>query len=158
MADYAQINNNQSTAAGYYNTSKQRSNGTSSDFDDVLKAQEGKDTRAQSADTKSEDADYRQQLQEHMAQMLDKIKHGTIQPKIQIGAQEYTQDEWKKLLEKFDEAEEELIEQVEEEIEIRMENAEKEKALREADMKEKMKKEMKKETEKAVDSFAQHMI
>ena len=144
MADYAQINNNQSTTAGYYNTPKQRSNGTSSDFDDVLKAQEDKDTQTQAEDTKSEDVDYRQQLKEHMDQMLDKIKHGTIQPKIRIGAQEYTQDEWKKLLEKFDEAEEELIEQVEEEIEIRMENAEKEEALREADMKE----EKKKETEK----------
>lgn len=149
MADYAQVNNNQSTAAGYYNTSKQRSNGTSSDFGDVLKAQGDKDTQTRSEDTKPEDVDYREQLQEHMAQMLDKIKHGTIQPKIRIGAQEYTQDEWKKLLEKFDEAEEELIEQVEEEIEIRMENAEKEEALREADMKT----EMKKETEKAVDSL-----
>ena len=144
MADYAQVNNNQSTAAGYYNTSKQRSNRTNSDFDDVLKAQEDKDTQAQAEDTKSEDVDYREQLQEHMAQMLDKIRHGTIQPKIRIGAQEYTQDEWKKLLERFDEAEEELIEQVREEIEIRMENAEKKEALREADMKE----EMKKETEK----------
>lgn len=154
MADYAQINNNQPTTAGYYNTSKQRSNGTSSDFDDVLKAQEDKDTQTRAEDTKSEDVDYRQQLQDHMAQMLDKIKHGTIQPKIRIGAQEYTQDEWKKLLEKFDEAEEELIEQVEEEIEIRMENAEKEKALREADMKA----ETKKVTEKAVDSLIQHVI
>ena len=149
MADYAQVNNNQSATAGYYNTSKQRSNGTCSDFDDVLKAQEDKDTQAQAEDAKSEDVDYRQQLKEHMAQMLDKIKHGTIQPKIQIGAQEYTQDEWKKLLERFDEAEEELIDQVREEIEIRMENAEKEEALREADMKE----EMKKETEKEVDSL-----
>lgn len=130
MADYAQINNNHAAAAANY-TAKQRNTGAGSDFSDYLKAQEGKDEEAQSAGEKSEnaqDADYRKQLQEHMAEMLDKIKHGTIQPKIQIGAQEYTQEEWKKLLEKFDEAEEELIEQVEAEIEIRMENAEKEKA------------------------------
>lgn len=130
MADYAQINNNHAAAAANY-TAKQRNTGAGSDFSDYLKEQEGKEEQAQSAGEKSEnaqDADYRKQLQEHMAEMLDKIKHGTIQPKIQIGAQEYTQEEWKKLLEKFDEAEEELIEQVEAEIEIRMENAEKEKA------------------------------
>ena len=131
MADYAQINNNQSTAAGYY-TSKQSANGVNGGFGDVLKAQENKNTQAQSADTKAgEDVDYRKQLQEHMEEMLDKIKHGTIQPKIQIGAQEYTQEEWKKLLEKFDEAEEELIEQVEAEIEERKEQAAKEKAAME---------------------------
>ena len=133
MADYAQINNNQSTAAGYY-TSKQRANGTGSGFGDVLKAQEDKSTQAEiSKSENTENADYMKQLQEHMAEMLDKIKHGTIQPKIQIGAQEYTQEEWKKLLEKFDEAEEDLIEQVEAEIEALKEQAAKEKeALEEA--------------------------
>lgn len=152
MSDYAQVNNNQSVTSGYYNTSKQRGTGTNGSFNDVLKAQEDENTQAQSEDTKSEsaeDSDYRQQLQEHMAQMLDNIKHGTIQPKIKIGAQEYTQAEWKKLLEKFDEAEEELIEQVEAEIEARIEKAEEEKAAREAAVKE----EMKSEAEKAVDSF-----
>ena len=139
MADYAQISNNQSTAAGYY-TSKQSANGINGGFGDVLKAQENKNTQAQSADTKAEeDVDYIKQLQEHMEEMLDKIKHGTIQPKIQIGAQEYTQEEWKKLLEKFDEAEEELIEQVEAEIEMRMEHAEKEKAEMEEAAKEELK-------------------
>ena len=152
MADYAQINNTYAATAANY-TTKQRSAGTGSDFGDYLKAQEDKEEQTQSADGKSEDiqdTDYRQQIQEHMAEMLDKIKHGTIQPKIKIGAQEYTQEEWKKLLEKFDEAEEELIEQVEAEIEMRMENAEKEKA----EMEEAMKAEMKLEKEKVVDSPA----
>ena len=151
MTDYAQINNNQSTATGYYNTSKHNADGTGGAFGDVLKAQEDKGAQAQPSDTESEsaqDKDYRTRIQEHMAEMLDKIKHGTIQPKIQIGAQEYTQEEWKKLLEKFDEAEEELIEQVEAEIETRLENAEKEKAIRETEIKA----ELKSETEKAVDS------
>ena len=150
MSDYAQIRNNQSTVAGSY-TSKQRNTGTSESFNDVLKAQEDKDTQVQSADKQSanaEDKDYMKQLQEHMEEMLDKIKRGTIQPKIQIGAQEYTQEEWKKLLEKFDEAEEELLEQVEAEIETRIENAEKEKAAMEAAAKA----EIKSESEKAVDS------
>ena len=141
MADYAQINNNHAATAANY-TAKQRNTEAGGDFSDYLKAQEGKEELAQTAGEPSEntqDADYRKQLQEHMAQMLDKIKHGTIQPKIQIGAQEYTQEEWKKLLEKFDEAEEELIEQVEAEIKMRMEHAEKEKAETEEAAKEELK-------------------
>ena len=151
MSDYAQINNNRTAATANY-TARQRSTGTSGSFNDVLKAQEDKSGRTQSADKQSEsaeDKDYMEQLKEHMEEMLDKIKHGTIQPKIQIGAQEYTQEEWKKLLEKFDEAEEELIEQVEAEIEMRMEKAEQEKAVREVLLQE----ELKAESEKAVDSF-----
>ena len=149
MSDYAQINNNHSATANY--TTKQRSAGTGGGFDDVLKAQEDKGAQTQSANTQpegAEDKDYREQLKEHMAQMLENIKHGTIQPKIQIGAQEYTQEEWRKLLEKFDEAEEELIEQVEEEIEARLEQCEEERAMMEV----LAKSEMIKETEKAVDS------
>ena len=141
MSDYAQITNNHTSAVGNY-TAQQYTNGTSSGFDEVLKAQEDKSAQTQSANVKSEsaeDTDYTKQLQEHMEEMLDKIRHGTSQPKIQIGAQEYTQEEWKKLLEKFDEAEEELIEQVEAEIEIRIENAEEEKAEIEEIAKEEMK-------------------
>ena len=150
MSDYAQINNNHSASTANY-TAKQRSAGTGGGFDDVLKAQE--DKGAQTTDAKPESAentDYMEQLQEHMAQMLDNIKHGTIQPKIKIGAQEYTQEEWRKLLEKFDEAEEELIEQVEEDIQARIEQCEEERAMMEA----LAKSEMIKETEKAVDSPA----
>ena len=151
MSDYAQINNYHSATMANY-TTKQRSTGTGGSFNDVLKAQEDKSGQTQSADKQSESAenkDYMEQLKEHMDEMLDKIKHGTIQPKIQIGAQEYTKDEWKKLLEKFDEAVEELLEQVEAEIETRIENAEKEKAEMEAAAKA----EIKSESEKAVDSF-----
>ena len=128
MSDYAQISNNQSTSAGYY-SQKKYADRTGNGFGDVLKAQEDKSAQTETSESESaEDTDYRKQLQEHMAEMLDKIKHGTIQPKIQIGAQEYTQEEWKKLLEKFDETEEDLIEQVEAEIEALKEQAEKEKA------------------------------
>lgn len=150
MADYAQINNNRSTAPGYY-TSKQYANGTGSDFGDVLKAQEDKSAQAKASKAESEeDTDYMKQLQEHMEEMMDKIKHGTIQPKIQIGAQEYTQEEWKKLLEKFDEAEEDLVEQMKAEIEALKEQAAKEKE----EMEEAAKAEIKSESEKAVDSPA----
>lgn len=136
MTDYAQISNNHAAAAASY-TTKQRSTEAGGNFDDVLKAQEDKSSQSwsQSSDSKpesAEDMDYRKQLQEHMEEMFDKIKHGTIQPKIKIGAQEFTQEEWKKLLEKFDEAEEELIEQVEAEVEARKIQAEEEKAEMEA--------------------------
>ena len=144
MSDYAQINNNRPATMPNY-TAKQLNTGTGGGFNDVLKAQEDKSGQAQSESAKDED--YMKQLKEHMEEMLDKIKHGTIQPKIQIGAQEYTQEEWKKLLEKFDEAEEELVEQVEAEIEMRMEKAEEEKAAMEATAKA----EIKSESEKAVD-------
>ena len=140
MTDYARITDNRSAAAVNY-TVNQRSAGAGGSFSDVLKAQGDKSGQAQSADRQSEsteDKDYMGQLKEHMEEMLDKIRHGTIQPKIQIGAQEYTQEEWKKLLEKFDEAEEELVEQVEAEIEMRMEKAEQEKAVREAVLQEEL--------------------
>ena len=156
MSDYAQINNNRPATMPNY-TAQQRNTGTGGSFNDVLKAQEDKSGQVQPVGQQSENAedkDYMKQLKEHMEEMLDKIRHGTIQPKIQIGAQEYTQEEWKKLLEKFDEAEEELVEQVEAEIEMRMEKAEQEKAAREAALQE----ELKAESEKPVDSLIQYML
>ena len=151
MSDYAQINNNHPATTAKY-IAKQRNTGISGSFNDVLKAQEDISGQTQSVDKQpesAEDKDYMKQLQEHMEEMLDKIKHGTIQQKIQIGAQEYTQEEWKKFLEKFDEAEEKLVEQVEAEIEARIEDAEQEKAAREALLQE----ELKVKSEKAVDIF-----
>lgn len=58
-----------------------------------------------------------EQMQEHMALMREKIKNGTIQPTFQTGSQSFTKEEWEKLLEKFDEAEETLRAEIETEIE-----------------------------------------
>ncbi len=58
--------------------------------------------------------------------MRAKIRNGTIQPKIQIGAEAYTQEEWQKLLEKIDAAEDTLREQIEAEIEAAREAAQEE--------------------------------
>lgn len=66
-----------------------------------------------------------QQMQEHMALMREKIKNGTIQPAFQTGAQSFTKEEWEKLLEKFDEAEEMLRVEIEAEIEAAKERAQK---------------------------------
>lgn len=74
------------------------------------------------------DPDYRKFLREKMEEMRANIKNGTIQPKIQIGAEAYTQEEWQKLLEKIDTAEEVLREQIEAEIEMAREAAEEEEA------------------------------
>lgn len=71
-----------------------------------------------------EETDYRKLLQEKMEEMLANIRKGTIQPKIQIGAEAYTQEEWKKLLDKIDAAEETLREQVETEIAMAKKEAE----------------------------------
>lgn len=67
--------------------------------------------------------DYRAFLLEKMEEMRANIKKGTIQPKFQIGSEAYTQEEWKKLLEKIDAAEESLREQIEEEIAAAKEKA-----------------------------------
>lgn len=81
--------------------------------------------------------DYRKQLQEHMAQMLENIRHGTIQPKFRIGAQEFTHEEWKDFIEKIDAAEEDLREQLEAELEAAKEEAEKKAVRKEAEKEEK---------------------
>lgn len=72
-----------------------------------------------------EQKSFLQQMQEHMDEMRDKIKNGTIQPSFQTGAQSYTKEEWEKLLEKFDEAEEILQAEIEAEIEAAKEKAQK---------------------------------
>lgn len=74
---------------------------------------EGKETEEKSEEPKS----YREQILEKMAEMMENIRKGTIQPKFQIGAQEFTIEEWETFLEKFDAAEEVLREEVEAQIE-----------------------------------------
>lgn len=93
------------------------------DFDTVLenaeelREQERSGQNAENDRSESEkDVDYRQFLLEKMEEMRANIKNGTIQPKIQIGAEAYTQEEWEKLLEKIDAAEDALQEQIEAEI------------------------------------------
>ena len=77
--------------------------------------------------------DYRQFLLEKMEEMRARVKSGNIQPKIQIGAEAYTQEEWKKLLEKVDAAEDALREQIEAEIETAREAAQKDEADSDSD-------------------------
>ncbi len=154
MSDYAQITNNRPAAADY-GTRKSGAK-TGAGFGDVLRTQEDKSAGQDRTgeEEKAAAGDYREQIREHMEEMLDRIRHGTIQPKIAIGAQEYTQEEWKKLLEKFDDAEETLQEQIAEEIEKLKEQAEKEQIEKEAAAEE----ELRSGKEKAVDSLPQYVL
>ncbi len=81
---------------------------------------------AESADENAEPKSYRQQLLDKMEEMAENIKNGTIQPKIQTGAQAYTKEEWQKLLREFDDAEADLREEIEEAIAKAREESEKE--------------------------------
>ncbi len=80
----------------------------------------------ESAGENTEPKSYRQQLLDKMEEMAENIKNGTIQPKIQTGAQAYTKEEWQKLLREFDDAEADLREEVEEAIAKAREESEKE--------------------------------
>ena len=101
------------------------------EFGDVIKsAQEsGEQEKADAARREDgQETDYRQFLLEKMEEMRARIKNGDIQPKIQIGAEAYTQEEWKKLLEKVYAAEDAIREQIEEEIAAAKEAAGKDEA------------------------------
>lgn len=101
------------------------------EFGDVIKsAQEsGEQEKADAARREDgQETDYRQVLLEKMEEMRARIKNGDIQPKIQIGAEAYTQEEWKKLLEKVDAAEDAIREQIEEKIAAAKEAAGKDEA------------------------------
>ncbi len=101
------------------------------EFGDVIKsAQEsGEQEKADAARREDgQETDYRQFLLEKMEEMRARIKNGDIQPKIQIGAEAYTQEEWKKLLEKVDAAEDAIREQIEEKIAAAKEAAGKDEA------------------------------
>ncbi len=80
----------------------------------------------ESAGENAESKSYRQQLLDKMEEMAENIKNGTIQPKIQTGAQAYTKEEWQKLLREFDDAEADLRKEVEEAIAKAREESEKE--------------------------------
>lgn len=63
----------------------------------------------------SDRMNYQQIIQDHIDEMYDKIQHGDIEEKFQIGSQSLSLKEWDKLIEKFDKIEEQLQEIVKEE-------------------------------------------
>lgn len=114
--------------AGYYKDYKPNVGGNYDDNADDYFASACRALLEEMNRTKPEEAEKKpllEQMQEHMALMREKIKNGTIQPTFQTGSQSFTKEEWEKLLEKFDEAEEMLRAEIEAEIEAAKERAQK---------------------------------
>ncbi|MDE6883924.1 MAG: hypothetical protein K2P48_12480 [Lachnospiraceae bacterium] len=113
-------------AAGAAANSKEEKQ--TADFDTALEraGKTAEQMKNGSAVETEQETDYRQFILEKMEEMRAKIRTGTIQPEIQIGAEAYTQEEWQKLLEKIDAAEDTLREQIEAEIEAAREAAQEE--------------------------------
>lgn len=62
-----------------------------------------------------ESVDYQKILHEKIQEISEKIKNGDTEPSYQIGNQSFTEKEWDKLIEAFDEVQDEIREQVEDE-------------------------------------------
>lgn len=141
MASRTEMIGNKHITENYYKKYSQKSE-NAEDFGALLQAGgsreeqlmaargQAKDTQATKAGDKGieekteEPKSYREQILEKMEEMAQNIKNGTIQPKFQIGAQEYTVKEWEKLLADFDDAEETLREEVKAHIEELQKQAE----------------------------------
>ena len=53
-------------------------------------------------------------IRERKQEIYDKVRKGQTEVKIRIGAQEYTEKEWDKLIESFDETEDDIRRQLQE--------------------------------------------
>jgi len=65
--------------------------------------------------------DYKELLQEKQEEIREKIKNGETEASYQIGANSYTESQWDKVLENFDDVTEEMRELMREEYEKRYE-------------------------------------
>lgn len=63
----------------------------------------------------NEDTDFLELLRSRKDEILEKVKKGETEPKIQTGAQSFTEKEWDRLLERFDSAEEAIRKMMREE-------------------------------------------
>ncbi len=70
-----------------------------------------------------ESEDYSQMIKEKMDELFTKIKNGDTEPKYQIGAEEFTEEEWKEMLDRFDSVEDMIKELLKEKQKIEMEAA-----------------------------------
>lgn len=58
-----------------------------------------------------------QMIQNRKSEILEKVKKGETEPVIQIGAQAYTEKQWKKMLESLDDSEKDIKDMIREAIE-----------------------------------------
>lgn len=56
-------------------------------------------------------------IQNRKSEILEKVKKGETEPVIQIGAQAYTEKQWKKMLESLDDSEKDIKDMIREAIE-----------------------------------------
>ena len=75
--------------------------------------------------------DYQAMLSEHISYLREKLQHGDIEEKFQIGSEAMTIGEWNRLLDNFDSLQEEILQGMRERHEIQNEKQEREEALRE---------------------------
>ncbi|MDE5966442.1 MAG: hypothetical protein K2G89_06380 [Lachnospiraceae bacterium] len=66
-------------------------------------------------ENEKESVDYQKILHEKIQEISEKIKNGDTEPSYQIGNQSFTEKEWDKLIEAFDEVQDEIREQAEDE-------------------------------------------
>ena len=74
--------------------------------------------------------DYQAMLSEHISYLREKLQHGDIEEKFQIGSEAMTIGEWNRLLDNFDSLQEEILQGMRERHEIQNEKQEREEALR----------------------------
>ncbi len=58
-----------------------------------------------------------QMIQNRKSEILEKVKKGETEPVIQIGGQAYTEKQWKRMLESFDDSEKDIKDMIREAIE-----------------------------------------
>ena len=78
-----------------------------------------------------EDMDYSKLMKEKMDELFAKIKNGETEPKYRIGAEEFTEDEWEKLLDNFDSIEDMIQELLKEKQKKELEAALQEEKVKE---------------------------
>ena len=91
---------------------------------------QGKDFSAKMSDVLAQTAEEMMRfIRERKQEIYDKVRKGQTEVKIRIGAQEYTEKEWDKLIESFDETEDDIRRQLQEAREQQRKDREKDKEI-----------------------------
>lgn len=102
------------SAAGNFGEELSAASGRSSEGDDKSKAS-GKEGIPENKRLSTEEI--MQMIQNRKSEILEKVKKGETEPVIQIGAQAYTEKQWERMLESFDDSEKDIKDMIREAIE-----------------------------------------
>lgn len=107
--------------------SQGRSRSASNDFSDTLSAasdQSGKEAENESSGKEIipenkplSTEEIMQMISSRKSEILEKVKKGETEPVIQIGAQAYTEKQWKRMLDSLDDSEKDFKEKIKEALE-----------------------------------------